>query len=207
MIRARRLKDETASSAARDDQFSSLSVRGDVVPNLCSWPRAAARVVSRAAEARPLARGRGCVASAAGRQLSMQPPLLHSSALRLRPSVSGARRTGAAGPDKRGGGGEISDAMMRRLMSCLMPGSAERRSCKEWDGQNECERHRRSEGSVHRNLLSLKRDAQKLSPSDASPSSTTGVQIAAVLLRRPRRPSFYSRDLGKNCCPIRSRLL
>src|ERR1700722_19295530 len=52
---------------------------------------------------------------------------------------------------------EIGDAMMRRLMSRVMPGSAERGSCKQRDGQNERERHRGFEVSVHRNLLVQRR--------------------------------------------------
>ena len=94
---------------------------------------------------------------------------------------------------------EIGDTMMRRPVSWLLRGSAESRACKERDGQNESERHRRFEVSVHRDLLVSEAPFAEALSFYAPPSSTIGLSIAVVLLMRPRRPSLYSKGLGKNC--------
>jgi hypothetical protein len=65
----------------------------DVIPALAAAGVAAVVACLKDGRAPP-----ACLAlRQAGFQLSMQPPLLHSAASRLRPSVSGARQTGAAG--------------------------------------------------------------------------------------------------------------
>src|ERR1700722_2110095 len=75
---------------------------------------------------------------------------------------------------------EIGDAMMRRPVSCLVRGSAESRACKERDGQNESERHRRFEVSVHRDLLVSEAPFAEALGFYASPSSAFRIYIADV---------------------------
>src|SRR5580700_5384669 len=75
---------------------------------------------------------------------------------------------------------EIGDAMMHRPVSCLLRGSAESRSCKERDRQNESERHRRFEVSVHRDLLVSEAPFAEALGFYASPSSAFRIYIADV---------------------------
>jgi hypothetical protein len=73
----------------------------------------------------------GLLDSALADQLSMQPPLLHSPASRLRPSVSAAGRNVFSGGHERLDVGEIRNPILRLFGGCFVRRSAKRRQCKK----------------------------------------------------------------------------
>ena len=163
--------------------FSSLLARWDVIPGL---PRgvasqAFARIVSYDGWARPPAAQGGGVCGAPIRR-SVVDATPSATFLGIAAETVGLRRArdGHYWADIRSDFREIGDTMMRRPVSWLLHGSAESRSCKERGRQNESERHRRFEVSVHRDLLVSEAPFVEALGFYASPSSAFRIYIADV---------------------------
>jgi len=162
--------------------FSSLSARRGCHPSTSAWGCVAS------VSANCLIRWRGPARWLAGgvwgasSRRSVVDATSSATLLGVTAETVGLRRppSGRCRADIRRDFCEIGDTMMRWPVSWLLRRSAESRSCKERDGQNESERHRRFEVSVHRDLLESEAPFAEALGFYASPSSAFRIYIADV---------------------------